>query len=102
MSNKSHWQHASEKQIPDYQTDLHKRLKTFTLPKGIISCKETSTCSYRPDIATFHDNVVTALNESMLTHISSVNNNHETPPTIPGWDAEMDYVREESLCWHNI
>ena len=39
VSNKSHWQHASEKQIQDYQTDLDKRLKSFTLPKGIISCK---------------------------------------------------------------
>ena len=102
MSNKSHWQHASKKQIHDYQTDLDKRLKSFTLPKGIISCKETSTCSHRPDIATFRDNVVTALNESMLAHISSVKNNHKTPPTIPGWDAEMDYAREESLYWHNI
>ena len=43
-----------------------------------------------------------ALNESMLAHISSVKNNHKTPPTIPGWDAEMDYAREESLYWHNI
>ena len=102
VSNKSHWQHASKKQIHDYQTDLDKRLKSFTLPKGIISCKETSTCSHRPDIATFHDNVVTALNESLLAHISSVKNNHKTPPTIPGWDAEMDYAREESLYWHNI
>ena len=50
MSNKSHWQHASKKQIHDYQTDLDKRLKSFTLPKEIISCKETSTCSHRPDI----------------------------------------------------
>ena len=24
------------------------------------------------------------------------------PPTIPGWDDEMDYAREESLYWHNI
>ena len=102
VSNKSHWQHASKKQIHDYQTDLDKRLKSFTLPKGIISCKETSTCSHRPDIATFHDNVVTALNESMLAHISSVKNYHKTTPTIPGWDAEMDYAREESLYWHNI
>ena len=102
VSNKSHWQHASEKQIHDYQTDLDKRLKSFTLPKGIISCKETSTCSHRPEIATFHDNIVTALNESMLTHISSVKNNHKTQPTIPGWDAEMDYAREESLFSHNI
>ena len=70
-------------------------LKSFTLPKGIISCKETSTCSHRPEIATFHDNIVTALNESMLVHISSVKNNHKTPPTIPGWDAEMDDDREE-------
>ena len=38
----------------------------------------------------------------MLTHISSVKNNRKTPPTIPGWDAEMDYAREESLYWHNI
>ena len=54
VSNKSHWQHASKKQIHDYQTDLDKRLKSFTLPKRIISCKETSTCSHRSDIATFH------------------------------------------------
>ena len=84
MSNKSHWQHASKKQIHDYQTDPDKRLKSFTLPKGIISCKETSICSHRPDIAIFHDNVVTALNESMLAHISSVKNINKTPPTIPG------------------
>ena len=40
----------------------------------------------------------------MLAHISSVKNNHKTPPTIPipCWDAEMDYAREESLYWHNI
>ena len=50
--NKSHWQHASKKQIHDYQTDLDKSLKSFTLLKG-ISCKEISTCSHRPDIATF-------------------------------------------------
>ena len=61
VSNKSHWQHASEKQIHDYQTDLDKRLKSFTLPKGIISCKETFTCSHRPVIDTFCDNIVTAL-----------------------------------------
>ena len=102
MSNKFHWQHASEKQIHDYQTDLDKRLKSFTLPKGIISCKETSTCSHRPEIATFHDNIVTALNESMLAHISCAKNNHKTPPTILGWDAEMDYARGLSLYWHNI
>ena len=102
MSNKFHWQHAVEKLIHDYQTDLDKRLKSFTLPKGIVSCKETSTCSHRPEIATFHGNIVTALNESMLAHISSVKNNHKTPPTIPGWDAEMDYAREESLYWYNI
>ena len=43
-----------------------------------------------------------ALNKSMLAHISSVKNNHKTPTTIPGWDAEMEYAREESLYWHNI
>ena len=102
VSNKSHWQHASEKQIHDYQTDLDKGMKSFTLPKGIVSCKETSTCSHRPEISTFHDNIVTALNQSMLVPISSVKNNHKTPPTIPGWDAEKDYAREESLYWHNI
>ena len=75
VSNKSHWQHASEKQIHDSQTDLDKRLKSFTLPKGISSCKETSTCSHRPEIVTFHDNIVKALNESMLAHISSAKNN---------------------------
>ena len=37
----------------------------------------------------------------MLAHISSVKNNHKTPPTIPGWDAKMDYACEESLYWHN-
>ena len=66
VSNKSQRQHASKKQIHDYQTDLDKRLKSFTLPKGIISCKETSTCSHRPDIATFHDNIVTAINNPCL------------------------------------
>ena len=75
---------------------------TGTLQKGIISCKETSTCPHKPEIATFHDNIVTALNESMFAHTSSVKNNHKTPSTIPGWDAEMDYAREESLYWHNI
>ena len=102
VSNKFHLQHASEKQIHDYQTDLDKRLKAFTLPKGIISSRETFTCSPRPEIATFHDNIVTALNESMLAHISSVKNNHKTPSTNPGCDAEIDYAREESLYWHNI
>ena len=40
----------------------------------------------------------------MHTHISSASNKnkHKRPPTIPGWDAEMDYAREESLYWHNI
>ena len=38
----------------------------------------------------------------MLAHISSSKNNHKTPPTIPGWDAEMDYASEESLYWHDI
>ena len=38
----------------------------------------------------------------MLAPFSSVKNNRKTPPTIPGWDAEMDYAREESLYWHNI
>ena len=38
----------------------------------------------------------------MLANISSVKNSHKTPPTIPGWDAEMDYAREESLYWHSI
>ena len=47
-----------------------------------------------PEITTFHDNILTTLNESMLAHISSVKNNHETPATIPGWDAEMGYARE--------
>ena len=70
--NNSPWQNASEKQIHDYQTDLDKRLKSFTLPKGIISCKETSTCSHRPEIATCYDNIVTALKESMLAHNSCV------------------------------
>ena len=102
VSNKSHLQHASEKQIHDYQTDLDKRLKAFTLPKRIISCKETFTCSHRPEIATFHDNIVMALNESMLAHISSVKYNHKTPPTIAGCDAEIDHAREESLYWNNI
>ena len=27
---------------------------------------------------------------------------HARPPTIPGWDAKMDYADEESLYWHNI
>ena len=53
-----------------YQTDLDKRLKSFTLPKGIISCKETSTCSHRPEIATFHDNIVTALLCRGITKLS--------------------------------
>ena len=39
-SNKSHWQHASEKQIHDYLTDLDKRLKSFTLPKGLLVVKK--------------------------------------------------------------
>ena len=75
------------------------RLNHLLYQKGIVSYKETS---HMPEITTFHDNTVSALNESMLAHISSVENNNKTPPTIPGWDAEMDYAREESLYWHNI
>ena len=69
VSSNSHWQHASEKQIHDYQTDLDIRLNSFTLPKESNSYIETS---YSPEITTFHDNRITALNESMLAHFSGV------------------------------
>ena len=79
-------------------------MKLFTLREGIITCKNPSTCSHRPQITTFHDKIVSTLNEAMITHISSASNKNKRkkPPTIPGWNAEMDYAREESLYWHNI
>ena len=100
ITSKSHWHYASDKQIHDYQTDLDIRLKLFTLPEGIITCKNPSTCSHRPQITTFHDKIVSTLNENMHTHISSASNKNKR--TRQGWDAEMDYAWEESLYWHNI
>ena len=48
--------------------------------------------------------MIIIINEAMHTHISSASNKnkHKRLPTIPGWDAEMDYAREELLYWHNI
>ena len=91
VTNKSHWHYASDKHIHDYHTDLDITVKSYTLPGRIITCINPSTCSHRPQITTFHDKIIFALNEAMHTHISNASNKNKRkrPPTIPGWDAEM-------------
>ena len=92
ITSKSHWHYASDKHIHDCHTDLDITVKSYTLPRRIITCINSSTCSHRPQITTFHDKIIFALNEAMHTHISSASNKNKRkkPPTIPGWDAEMD------------
>ena len=68
VSSNSHWQHASEKQIHDYQTDLDIRLKSCNLPKENISYKETS---HRSEITTFHDNSISKSCTTEDGHLSS-------------------------------
>ena len=78
-------------------------MKSFTLPEGIITCKNPST-NHRSQVTTIYDKIVSTLNKAMHTHISSASNKNKRkrPLTIPCWDAEMDYAREECLYWHNI
>ena len=77
ITRKSPLHYASDKQIHDYQTDLNIRLKSFTLLEGIVTCKNPSTCSHRPQITIFHDKNVSTLNEAMQKHISSASNKNK-------------------------
>ena len=60
-------------------------------------------CNHQHDITAFHDSIVNALIISMEIHIlCQANKSNVRKKVIPGWDAEMDCAREESLLWHHI
>ena len=99
--SKPQWSAASEEQIKSYQSDLNNRLACFTLSQHIVHCNCISTCTHSLDITLFHDNIVNALIKAMTEHILCKPNSAK-PKTIPGWNIEMNYAREESLFWRHL
>ena len=79
-------------------------LLLFSLSESIRNCTVTGIgCSHQEEISTFHDKIINAMIVSMEKHILCQNNTSTYKNNvIPGWDAEMDYAREESLLWHYI
>ena len=50
----------------------------------------------------FHNNIVTALIDSMNLHIICNKHKPFKRKAIPGWSSELDVARENSLLWHCI
>ena len=99
-----HWERATKEHIIAYQQHLNDRLQSFSLPAGITNCKSTDNCSHKLDIVLYHDKIIDALTEAMMTQIviSPKSSNSAKKNVIPGWDNTIDCAREVSLLWHYI
>ena len=98
------WESATNDQIHNYQVCLNTMLHSFSLCESIRNCTVIGMgCDHQKEISTYHDKIINAMIVSTETHILCQSNTSTyKKKVIPGWDAEMDCAREESLLWHYI
>ena len=97
---KPKWKFENKDHINHYHVELDRRLCLFKMSSELINCKH-STNDHDSQITDFHDILVLSMRESMAVHIPHSVDSIKTN-VIPGWDAECDLAREQSLLWHYI
>ena len=72
---------------------LNHRLQLFTISDTVTHCNTNSGWLHEHDIEMFHNNIGTALTDSMNLQIICNKHKPFKCKAIPGWSSELDVAR---------
>ena len=100
---KTAWHKASSAQLDDYGITLQNCLHSIILPVDVLACKDVSCCDplHREKLDKFACDVSRACLTAAGMCIPRTSG-RKASGVIPGWNAEVEPVRQTSIFWHNM
>ena len=103
FTSKTAWHKASDAQLTDYRSSLSSCLHSISVPADALTCQNVSCCDvmHRVALNKFASDITSACLRAADMCIPKTSSRGSSG-VVPGWTAEVEPVRQDSIFWHNM
>lgn len=98
------WVKASDNDLNNYRSDLSQYLKCIRLLSTPLLCMNMhcKDASHHTAIGQFAEDITNACLTAAESNIPHTSNRHTESRRVPGWNEQVDPLRQKSLFWHRL